>query len=302
MTIERGHYLVFGATGQQGGAIARALVTRGEQVRGFARKKVTGSPVPLVTGDLGDPDVVQRAFHGITHAAVTLPLVYDPKQVAAYARNIAQAARANGVRQLVYNTNTVLPSAVTSYPAFETRREAEATLRESGVPLVVLRPPVYLENLFNPGVGAALMNQGILAYPLPHDRRVSWLTHADLAAAVIAALDDPELSGSTIDIGGGEAVTGPELAAVFSRILDQDTRYVALDVDIFEQGLGQAVGAEAAAGVSGLYRFANIDAGRDLFDVDPTVLPKVFNVEPTPIRSWVAAQPWQQWSATGNEG
>ncbi|GIG90430.1 SDR family oxidoreductase [Plantactinospora endophytica] len=293
---ERNQYLVLGATGGQGGAVARALADRGRPVRGFARRAVAEPPVPLVTGDLGDPDAVRRAFDGVTHVAVTLPLVYDPKRVTEFARTIAEAARTAGVRRLVYNTNTSLPAVTTGYAAFETRRAAEEILRDSGVPLVVLRPPVYLENLFNPGVGGALMDQGVLAYPLPEDRPVAWLTHDDLGAAMVAALDRPELAGSTVDVGGPEVVTGPELASIFARTLGREVRYVRLDVELFEQGLGQALGAEAAAGVSGIYRFAGTDAGRNLFDLDPTVLSGTFGAAPTPIARWVEAQPWHRWS------
>ncbi|MDG4832898.1 NmrA family NAD(P)-binding protein [Solwaraspora sp. WMMD1047] len=290
-------YLVFGATGKQGGAIARALSMQGKSVRGFAARRSARALVPLATGDLADPTAVGRAFEGITHAAVTLPLVYDPERVATFANVIADAARTAEVRQLVYNTNTPLPPVRTEYPALETRRVAEDILRAGGVPMVVLRPPVYLENLFNPGVGGALMSQGVLAYPLPADRRVAWLTHADLAGAVVAALDRPELAGSTVDVGGAEVVTGPELAGHFSASLGREVRYLPLEVDAFEQGLSQALGAEAADAVTGLYRFAGTDAGRHLFDLDPTVLSETFGVAATPIASWVAAQPWRRWSA-----
>ncbi|PSK66855.1 NAD(P)H azoreductase [Micromonospora sp. MH33] len=305
MTTEQGRqYLVFGASGAQGGAVARNLVERGHPVRGFAHQGTESADpaVSLVTGDLADPDAVREAFAGVTHAAVTLPLVYDADTVAGYARNIADAARQAGVQQIVYNSNTCIPDDITPYPAYETRRAAEAILAESGVPFVVLRPPVYLENLFNPGVGGALVNQNVLAYPLPADRRVAWVSHDDLAAAMVAALDRPDLVGRSVQFGGGEVLTGPELAAIFSDVLGRPISYLQLEVDAFQEGLAFALGAEAAAGVSGIYRWVGQEAGRDLFDLDPATLPKVLNVTPTPVADWVAARPWQQFSQGEQSG
>ncbi|MET7952181.1 NmrA family NAD(P)-binding protein [Micromonospora sp. NPDC005324] len=298
MTEQGKQYLVFGATGGQGGAVARTLAERGQPVRGFARRgaQPADSLVSLVTGDLADPAAVREAFAGVTHAAVTLPLVYDAQTVAGYARNIADAARQAGVQQLVYNANTCIPGETTPYPAYETRRVAEAILAVSGVPLVVLRPPVYLENLFNPGVGGALVNQNVLAYPLPADRRVAWLSHDDLAAAMVAALDRPDLAGRVVQFGGGEVVTGPELAAIFSTVLGRKISYLALGVDAFQEGLTFALGAEAATGVAGIYRWVGQGAGRDLFDLEPATMSEVLNVTPTPIADWVAARPWQQFA------
>ncbi|GIJ50362.1 hypothetical protein Val02_72480 [Virgisporangium aliadipatigenens] len=291
-------YLVLGVTGAQGGAIARALTRRGAPVRGFARRKPS-EPIPgvdLVTGDLADEAAVREAFDGITHAAVTLPLVYDEDLVTGYARNIADAARAAGVRMLVFNTNTTVPAGVTPYPAFETRRAAEAILRAAGVDVVVLRPPVYLDNLFTPGPGPAVVDHGVLAYPLPADRRVAWLSHDDLAAAVDAALHRPDLAGRVLDIGGADVVTGPELAAAFARALGRDVRYLPLDVEDFQNGLAHAIGADAAAGVAGLYRWAGTEDGRHLYDLDRTVLHDEVGVVATPLADWVAGRPWHVWS------
>src|SRR5205823_2783605 len=129
-----------------------------------------------------------RAFEGITHVSVVLPLTFDRETVLTYTRNIVEAAQRAGVHQVVYNTNIPIPQESTSHAAFETRREAEAVLRQSGLPVVVLRPTLYLDNLFSPWNGPALVNDGILAYPITEDQRVAWLSHSDLAAATVAAL------------------------------------------------------------------------------------------------------------------
>ena len=64
--------LVIGATGQQGGAVARALLSRGHRVRALTRKpdsdaarQLTSAGAELVTGDLGDATSVLKAASGV---------------------------------------------------------------------------------------------------------------------------------------------------------------------------------------------------------------------------------------------
>jgi NAD(P)H dehydrogenase (quinone) len=293
-------YLVFGAQGFQGGAVARHLLAEGHPVRGFARPG--GAPVPnapelpTVHGDLADPEAVRAAFDGMTHASVVLPLVYDDELVTTYANNIAAAAAAAGVRRLVFNTNTPLPAEKTDYAAYETRRAAERVLRESGVPLVILRPPVYLDNLFSPWNGPALVDDGVLAYPLPAHRRVAWISHADLGVATAAALRRPGIEGLELGLGGPDAVNGAELAAAFGVAMDREVGYVSLQVDQFEAGLAEMLGAEVASGVSGIYHWAALDREPDLFAPDHAEVERVLGVRFSPIRDWVSAQPWHIWS------
>ncbi|MGA5130190.1 SDR family oxidoreductase [Streptomyces olivoreticuli] len=301
MTDTQGRqYLVLGASGFQGGAVARLLAEQGHAVRGFARRQVEADKavdgVTMVQGDLADAAAVRAAFEGVTHAAVVMPLVYDRATVETYARNIAEAAKAAGVERLVYNVNTPLPKAETPYASFETRRAAEAVLRDSGVPLVVVRPPVYLDNLFSPWNGPALVDDGVLAYPLPADRRVAWLSHTDLAAVVVAALDAEGLEGETLEVGGAETVTGPELAAAFAAALGREVSYLALDPAEFETGLGQVIGAEAAAGVAGIYRWAATGEEPELFAADPAAIERKLGIRLTPLTEWISAQPWHIWA------
>ncbi|MFJ2744604.1 SDR family oxidoreductase [Streptomyces sp. NPDC087440] len=295
----RRRHLVTGATGLQGGAIARHLAAQGAEVTGLVRDPDGPGPagVRLVGADLGRAEEVLKAFAGVTHAVVTIPLEYDTDTVLSYAHNIADAARAVGVRRLVFNTNTALPETATPYAAFETRRAAEAVITGSGVPTVVVRPPVYLDNLFSPWNGPALVNDGVLAYPLPADQRVAWLSHDDLARIVAAALESDAVVGRVLDVGGADVVTGPELARAFAQVLGREVTYVALDVRRFEEGLAQVVGVEAAAGVAGIYHHVSTGLAAGLLAADPGWTRRELGVELTPVVEWIKAQRWEHWAA-----
>ncbi|MDH2387258.1 MULTISPECIES: SDR family oxidoreductase [Streptomyces] len=295
---------VVGATGFQGGATARLLAERGHRVRTISRRPEADRPeIPGVTvapGDLGRYDDVRALFEKATHAAVVLPLVYEAEKVMTYAQHIAKAARETGLRRVVYNANTRIPDRTTNVAAFETRRLAETVFRESlaqsEVELVVVRPPVYLDNLFSPWNGPALVDEGVLAYPLPADAPVSWMSHRDLAEAVYAALTVDGVAGRAFDIGGSRTLTGEELAAAFGEGLAREVRYVPLDPTVFEQSLAQVIGAPAACGVAGLYHYMASGVEPDLMAGDDGATAAALSVKPLPAAAWVAAQPWHMWA------
>ncbi|HZX39343.1 MAG TPA: NmrA family NAD(P)-binding protein [Streptomyces sp.] len=295
---------VVGATGFQGGATARLLAERKHRVRTLSRKPAADRPelpgVSVAGGDLGRYEDVRQLFEGATHAAVMLPLVYQAEKVMRYAQYIAKAARESGVRRLVYNANTRIPDRTTNVAAFETRRLAETVFRESltqsGVELVVVRPPVYLDNLFSPWNGPALVNEGVLAYPLPADAPTAWISHRDLAEAVYAALTVDGVAGRTFDIGGARTLTGHELATAFGQGLGREVRYVPLEPLVFEQGLAQILCAESAAGVAGIYHYMATGLEPGLMAGDKGASAEALSLKPSPVDEWVARQPWQMWS------
>ncbi|SDJ65474.1 Uncharacterized conserved protein YbjT, contains NAD(P)-binding and DUF2867 domains [Actinopolyspora mzabensis] len=296
---ESDDYLVIGSSGFQGAAVARALLAEGYRVRGFARGKGTPAPrapeLTTVQGDLADPDSVREAFRGVTHAAVQLPLHFDARLIETYAHNVVTAAREANVRRLVYNTNTPVPDTATSYAAYDTRRIAEAILRDSGLPVVTLRPPVYLDNIFSPWNGPELAGEGVLSYPLPADLRVSWLCHDDLAAATVAALHREGLEHTTLRIGGPEAVTGAELAERFSRGMGRPIVFRPQEVGEFVSRLGRVIGPAAASGVGGIYHWLAEKPDPELFVADHDLPRRTLGISTTPIARWVAAQPWHSW-------
>ncbi|WP_214320003.1 SDR family oxidoreductase [Nonomuraea sediminis] len=268
-------FLVMGASGAQGSAITQALTAAGHEARGFSR-------TAGFRGDLGDAERVKEAFAGVTHASLLLPMVYSPLTVETYVRNVIDAASAAGVRRLVFNTGNRIPPGPTGVAAFETRRAAATALLESGLPVVVLRPPIYLDNVLAPWVAGPLA-AGVLRYPVPAHVPVSWLTHADLGAATVAALTRPGIEGRQLDLGPAP-LTGPSLAALFGP----DVRYEAQDVAEFEGALAAALGAETAAGVAGTYHWV-AEHGRDLYVADPTV-EDLLGLHFQPPAEWIASR------------
>lgn len=295
-------HLVIGARGAQGGAVARRLVADGHRVRALTREGNGPMPdiepgIAWVPGDLADRESLRAAFTGITHASVTLPLVYDEDLMDRYTRNLVHAASSTRLRMLVVNTATRFPAAPTTVAAFETRRRATETLLASGLPVLVLRPPLYLDNLCSPWAAAPLLRDGVIAYPVAEDVRVAWLSHEDLGALTAAALDRDDLAGTVRDVCGPQPLTGPRLAAAFSEALGRPVAYRALPVAEFEAGLARVLGPAVAAEVAGSYHWLARAGADPLFEGDPGEVERTFGVPLTPLRDWIAAQPWHDLAA-----
>jgi nucleoside-diphosphate-sugar epimerase len=108
--------LVTGATGKVGHAVARALVERGDEVRALVRSAGAAIPagVEPVRGDVRDTESLVEAVRGceLVFNAMGLPEQWLPDETtfhevnAVGSQNVAQAARAAGVRRLVH-TSTI---------------------------------------------------------------------------------------------------------------------------------------------------------------------------------------------------
>ena len=150
-TSERKTIVVTGATGLEGGAVARHLLEDGH-VRGLTRDmeskraralKALGADV--VQSDIGDVATLRPIFEeafGIYR--VQNPFIGGPEAEASQGKNIAEAAKEVGVRHLVYGSAGNGKEG-TDVPSWETKLQTEDHIRALGLPLTVLRPMAFME-------------------------------------------------------------------------------------------------------------------------------------------------------------
>lgn len=288
-----GPVLVYGATGAQGGAIARRFLSYGWRVRVMARDADKATPLALagaevVQGDLDDAASLAAAHAGVGGVVFTLPLIYDRQTALRWGRNAFQAATDAGVGRLVFNASLRLPQATTDVAAYEIKRDLLADLRASELPHVSLWPPAYLDNLAAPWTWPSIIEQGVLAYPVAETTPISWLALDDLAAIAEAVLRRPELNGEVIPIGGPEALTGPELAERVSRGIGRAVRYEAIPPEAFAAQLAPMLGDDAAREIGKLYA-SYTTAGPTAPDMtlsDPASLVDRLGIHLTSVEQW----------------
>ncbi|MBP1992330.1 SDR family oxidoreductase [Paenibacillus eucommiae] len=253
---EANKILVYGAAGVQGGAVVKQLLKEGYSVQTIIRnqdkaKQLNEQGIDTVIGDLADPNSLVEANKGVSKVFLQIPVDFDLEKVRLYFHQAVEAAKSANVELLVVNTSVYVPDQITDTAAIEIKRELINYVKQSGIPYIVLQPTLYLENFYIPGVLA----NNVLAYPVPADESISWVSMEDLASFAVYALTHPELAGQTIQVCGPEALTGKQLAERFSQSLKKEVHFYSLPVEAFEAAISPLLGKETAAGLAGLYHW-----------------------------------------------
>lgn len=233
--------LVTGATGKQGGAVARALLARGHEVRALTRD--TGSEAAQllgrrgarpVAGDFRDRAGLIAAMRGADAVfAVTTFLEEGVDAEMQQGKALVDAALAAEVPYVVY-TSVASADQKTGIPHFDSKYEVEKLLQSSGLSYAVVAPAYFMENLFMPPVLAGL-REGVYAAPLPGDRQLEQIAVEDIgrfAALVIEQRD--RFAGQRIDIASDE-LDGNEQATILSEVLGREIRYREIPLDAIRQ-------------------------------------------------------------------
>lgn len=163
--------LVYGGTGTQGSPVVEQLLAAGRSVRVLTRdagraEHWRSRGAEIVVADLGAPGTLAAANAGVTRVVLQLPLQYDFDLHETYGRNAIDAAQAAGVDLVVFNTSAQVIDN-TQVHAYQARQVVIDYLHASGVASVVFRPTFYMEILLGPWIRPAIVNDGIVAFPLP---------------------------------------------------------------------------------------------------------------------------------------
>jgi uncharacterized protein YbjT (DUF2867 family) len=209
--------LVIGATGQQGGAAARALLRRGHTVRALVRDPARAlAGARSVVGDLDDPASVQEAMAGADGVFLVLSPLTGPRVtadgVAAEERRgatvVELAARA-GIAHLVYSSVAGADQG-TGISHLESKGHIEAHIRRLGVPATMLRPAFFMENFTTHTPPAVVDGELVVRLALSPDTSMQLVAVQDIGEFAAIAFDRA-LVGQTMVVAG-DARSGPEIA------------------------------------------------------------------------------------------
>ncbi|OHD25332.1 MAG: nucleoside-diphosphate sugar epimerase [Spirochaetes bacterium GWB1_66_5] len=207
--------LVTGATGQQGGALARLLLQRGHTVRALVRDPQSEKARALavagaepVKGEFNDPASLHKAAAGIDAVfAMSTPFQSGTEAEARQGVAIAEAARKAGVGHLVYNSVSDA-DAGTGIPHFESKARVERHIRSLDVPFTIVAPVYFFENLRSP-FSLPGLKQGALAMSLPENRRLQGIALANIASFDALVLERrEEFLGRRVNIASDELAVG----------------------------------------------------------------------------------------------
>ncbi|MBC7970801.1 MAG: NmrA/HSCARG family protein [Verrucomicrobia bacterium] len=238
--------LVFGATGQQGGSVAKALRLYGWQVTALVRDPTTDKAKALadqgiapVRGDLADIQSIQAAMAGVYGVFSVQPSsgqgaahgVTDEDEIR-YGKAIADIAVANSVRHLVYSSANAAGATKTGIEHFDTKSEIEEYIRGLNILSTIIRPSAFMEILTLPGMGLDL---GEFSFFMRPNQPMQFIAVEDIGKIVAGIFADPtKFRAQTIEIAG-DTVTGIELTEKFSRTAKHPIVYHRFSDSLLEQ-------------------------------------------------------------------
>ena len=227
--------LVTGAAGDIG-AIGRNVTTmllaKGHKVRALVRREDERAEslrklgAEVVVGDLTDLQSVHRAIEGCKRIYFGMSISATYLEATA---NVAAAARHHGVEAIVNMSQMTVSqmsiTETTDSPQHKLHWLAEQVLEWSGLPVVNVRPTVFIEGFFQRLGAPGVRENDELALPLGN-AKTSPIAAYDVARVVATILDNPAPHiGKIYNLTGPESVDVEQHARAFSEALGRTIRY-----------------------------------------------------------------------------
>ncbi|KAM3916758.1 nmrA-like family domain-containing protein 1 isoform 2-T2 [Leptodactylus fuscus] len=270
---EKKVFVVFGATGAQGGSVAAALledgtyevraVTRDTSKRESVKLKEAGAEV--VYGDLDEKKSLEAALAGAYGAFVVTNYWehFNKEKEITQGKLIADLCKRLALQIVVYTgleNIKKMTGGKLDVAHFDGKGEVEEYFRKIGVPMTSVRIPSYFENFltfFRPqknkdGDGYSLV--------LPMgDVPLDSLCVQDLGGVVVSLLKSPsQYTGKDIGLSA-EKLTVAEYAAIMSRVLGKDIRDAKITPEEYEK-----LDFPGAGELANMFRFNLMRLQRDV--------------------------------------
>lgn len=228
--------LVFGATGTQGGAVARALSQSGASVRAMVRNPKSEQSnflrslgVELVQGEFADRASVERAMDGVSGVFSMQPSSgqgerygFTDEDEIRYGCMLVDIAVEKKINHFVYSSVNGAGRELLNLGHFDSKTTIENYIRHSGVPATIVRPPSFMELLlqFSPNLA-----QGTLNFLTPPDQPWYVIAGDDIGRVVAHIFKfAPQFVDQTLDIAG-QQLTGNQMAQALTQVLGGEIRY-----------------------------------------------------------------------------
>ncbi len=300
---------VVGATGAQGGGLARAILA--DPGGGFALRAVTRNPDSdsakalaaaggeVVQADVDDEASVARAFEG-AHGAYCLTNFWEhfsaDKEIE-QAANMARAAGQAGIQHAIWSTfedtrkwipldDDRMPTLQGRFKVahFDGKAEADHFFTDNGVPTTFLLTSAYWENFIYFGWGPARGEDGVLAVTYPMgDKKLPSIAVEDIGKCAYGIFKAGDTYiGKTVGVAA-EHPTGAEIAAAFTKALGEEVRYNDVPPDVY-----RGFGFPGADDVGNMFQFKR-DANDDYCAARDLGFSRSLNPDMQSLDGWLAA-------------
>ena len=254
---------IVGATGAQGGGLARAILNDPKSefsVRALTRnpesdkaKALADMGAEVVKADIDNIDSIRNAFKGAYGAFCVTNFWehFSPEKEMTQARNMAEAAKAEGVKHVIWSSlddtrkiigkdDDSIPTLMGKYkvPHFDAKGESDRFFLEGGVPTTVLDTVFYWENLIYFGLGPTRREDGKLAITFPMgDKKLPAIAVEDIGKVAYGIFKSGDkYIGKVVGISGDHP-TGKEMAEGLSKVVGEEVIYQDIPADVY-RGFG----------------------------------------------------------------
>jgi uncharacterized protein YbjT (DUF2867 family) len=250
---------VIGATGSQGGSVARAILH--DRAADFCVRAITRNPAgeraqaltrlgaDVVHADADDVGSLKQAFAG-AYGAYCMTDFWghsDPDREHEQGLAIAEAARCAGLQHAIWSTledtrrfmpppDARMPTLHGKYkvPHFDAKGATDEAFERLGVPTTYFLTSFYWENFLNfPGMGLRKDEHGELMLAMPlGDKRLPGIAVDDIGACALGVFKQTCSTGQRVGVAG-EHLTGAQMAAGLAKALGRPVRYVDVDPAVY---------------------------------------------------------------------
>jgi uncharacterized protein YbjT (DUF2867 family) len=247
-------FVVAGATGHVGSAVARELLTKGHKVRAIVRsvdkaRALKEQGAELLTGELGDEKFLTGALQGADAAFLLVPPPpHDSPDVRAYQDRISHAeinaVIASGIRHVVLLSSWGAEQPAGTGPIVGLH-VLEEGLKKSKAVSTFLRAGSFTENVL--AMLPAAKHQGVLPNFFPPEQALATIATRDIAPVAVRSLLSPPASTEVVYVLGAHEYSAIDNAAYLSKKLGKEVKLLNLPVSVAAQTIQQAgVGASLA--------------------------------------------------------
>src|SRR5215204_984674 len=249
---------VVGATGVQGGGLARAILadpSGGFSVRAITRdpskdnaKALAAKGAEVVSANIDDVESLKKAFAG-AHGVFGVTNFWEhfsAEKEKTQAKNIADAAKAAGVKHVIWSTledtrklmsadDQRMPMLQEKYrvPHFDAKAEADAFFK--GLPVTYLVTSFYWDNLYMFGLAPKKDDKGVYSWTFPMGTaKLPAIAGEDIGKAAFGIYKaGQQYIGKTVGIAG-ESLSFQEMSDKLSKGLGiGPVQFNAVDADLF---------------------------------------------------------------------
>jgi uncharacterized protein YbjT (DUF2867 family) len=228
--------LVTGATGKQGGAVARHLASSDWYVRILTRdankpaaKRCGEMGMEVVQGDLNDKNSVLEAARGVYGIFSVQSLEQGIEVEVRQGRMLADIGKECKVKHFVYSS-VGQANGNTGIPHFESKWKIEQYIHSLGLPVTIFRPVWFMENFGMPQFRDSILN-GMLLMPLKPNKTLQMIAVDNIGGFVAEAFESPDkYIGQEIDIAGDE-LTMPQVTQKIGKAIDRDVKFIEMPME-----------------------------------------------------------------------